>query len=229
MCYSHHWNSFPIVGITGSMPSFSSSIMASFGIVVFGIMFSYSSFDSIILTFSHATKSSSASLVIVLASISQPISLLYVSADVSNGSSFAFKSFLGQFFLILNHLFFRHLKSSQVIILSMKSCSKNCICRVCQPWIISKWLWQAIQKIQHKHFDHGPIYRVILQVVNTCPISNLYLKLWIYTLQLSFFYILVKSKSDDVQQKCHGYGYRDMMQMKKLYSKFSLLNLSTSK
>ncbi len=64
----------------------------------------------------------------------------------------------------------------------MKSCSKILICQVCQPWIVFRWLWQVVQKLRHKHFDHCPIYIVVPQVVSRRLVSNLRLELCIYTL-----------------------------------------------
>jgi hypothetical protein len=77
------------------------------------------------------------------------------------------------FVIRLNNLVFGHLESQQVITLSMKLCYEIFICWVYWPWIISRWLWQVVQKLRDKHFDHCPIYFVIMQVVTRCPMSNL--------------------------------------------------------
>jgi hypothetical protein len=55
---------------------------------------------------------------------------------------------------------------------------------VCWPWIVYRWLSQVVQKTQYKHFNHHPIYIVILQVINKCLVSYLCLVLCIYILKL---------------------------------------------
>jgi hypothetical protein len=67
-------------------------------------------------------------------------------------------------------------------------CSIILINWVCWPWIVFKRLSWAIQKLWAKHFYHYPIYLVILQMVIRCPIPNLCLEFYIYTLQLSSIY-----------------------------------------
>ncbi len=52
-------------------------------------------------------------------------------------------------------------------------------------------------------------------MINRCLVSNFYLELYIYTLPITFFTYTYKSKFGGVLQECHGYGYVDMMQMKK--------------
>jgi hypothetical protein len=76
----------------------------------------------------------------------------------------------------------------------MKSCSKVFVYQVCWPWIIFKWSWQADQKFQDEHFDHCPIYLVILQVISRNLVSNLCLELYIYILELYFIYRRVQIK-----------------------------------
>jgi len=88
---------------------------------------------------------------------------------------------------------------------------------LCWPWIISKKLSQAIQKLREKHFYDCPIYLEILQVIKGWLISNLYLVLCSYILQLFFPTNKYKSKSGGVWQEYCGYGcgYHDMLQMNK--------------
>jgi len=90
--------------------------------------------------------------------------------------------FLANSSLTMNHLGFgAHwtLKSNHTID-EIVFWSFYLICQVCWPWIVSRWLLQVVQKLQFKHFDHCPIYLVILQMVSRCPISNLCLELYIY-------------------------------------------------
>jgi hypothetical protein len=88
---------------------------------------------------------------------------------------------------------------------------------VCWPWIIFKRLFQVVQKLWHKHFYHCPIYFVILQMIRRCPISNLCLIYFTFTL-FSFLLSIneYKSKSSSVWEECCGYGYGDLLQMNRL-------------
>jgi hypothetical protein len=60
-------------------------------------------------------------------------------------------------------------------------------------------------------------------VISRCPISNLCLEFYIYIFQI-FLINEYKSKSSGVWQECCGYGYYDMMQMKKFYPRLLWLS-----
>ncbi len=100
---------------------------------------------------------------------------------------FVSKSFLGHLCCKIDFNFFR-LETKQVVTLLMKLCSKILVHQVRQPWIFSRWLLQAIQKLQYKHFDHHPIYLTIMQMIKRCLISYLFLVFCIYNSQLSSIY-----------------------------------------